>query len=64
MVVTTGFGRLADGSKVEVASAGDAGQGAAEPARPPQPRGGGAPKGNGQRAQAPAAAAPATTAIP
>jgi multidrug efflux system membrane fusion protein len=60
MVVTTGFGQLADGSKVEVASAGD---GSAEPAQPPRPRGGGAPKGNGQRAQAPAAA-PATTAIP
>jgi membrane fusion protein, multidrug efflux system len=52
MVITTGFGRLADGSKVEVASAEDPGQGTAEPA--PRPRGGGAPKGNGQRAQAPA----------
>jgi multidrug efflux system membrane fusion protein len=62
MVVTTGFGRLADGTKVEVASAEDPGQGAGEPAPPPRPRRGGAPKGNGQRAQAPAAAA--TTAIP
>ena len=62
MVVTSGFGRLADGTKVEVASAEDAGQGPAEPAPPPRPRGG-APKGNGQRAQLPAAA-PATTAIP
>jgi multidrug efflux system membrane fusion protein len=63
MVVTTGFGRLADGTKVEMASADDAGQAAGEAAPPPRPRGGGAPKGNGQRAQAPAAA-PATTAIP
>ncbi len=55
-VITTGFGRLTDGSKVEVASAADPGRGAGQPAPPPRPRGGGAPKGNGQRAQAPASA--------
>jgi multidrug efflux system membrane fusion protein len=43
-VVTTGFGRLADGSKVEVANAEEAGQ---APAGAPQRREG-APKGKGQ----------------
>jgi len=55
-VVTTGFGRLAEGTKVEVASAEEAGQ---IPTGPPVqsgrpgggPRGKGEPKGNGQRAQ-------------
>jgi membrane fusion protein, multidrug efflux system len=46
-VVTTGFGRLADGSRVEVASAEDAGPGSTDPTR----RTGGTPKGKGQRAQ-------------
>jgi multidrug efflux system membrane fusion protein len=62
-VVTTGFGRLADGTKVEPASAGNAEQVAAPPAPSLRPRNGGAPKGNGQRAQAPANA-PSTTASP
>ena len=44
-VVTTGFGRLADGSRVDVASAEDAGQ---VPSDPSQRRSGGAPKGKGQ----------------
>src|SRR3984957_14750574 len=47
-VVTTGFGRLADGTKVEVTSAEDAGQIATDPSqRPARPSG--APKGKGQR---------------
>ena len=50
-VVTTGFGRLADGSKVEVTSAEDAGQIATDPAQRPGRPGGGAPKGKGQRQQ-------------
>jgi membrane fusion protein, multidrug efflux system len=46
-VVTTGFGRLADGTRVEVASAEDAGQIPTDaPQRPARP-GGGAPKGKG-----------------
>jgi membrane fusion protein, multidrug efflux system len=58
-VVTTGFGRLADGSRVEVASAED-GQVAADSTRQPQRRAGGAAKGDGQRAQG-SAASPSTT---
>jgi membrane fusion protein, multidrug efflux system len=59
-VVTTGFGRLADGSKVEVASAQEATQGAAPQGAatqgagdsPRQPRrAGGGTKGDGQRVQ-------------
>jgi hypothetical protein len=60
-VVTTGFGRLADGSKVEVASAqeatqgaatrGAAPQGAADSPRQPRRRAGDAAKGDGQRVQ-------------
>jgi multidrug efflux system membrane fusion protein len=48
-VVTTGFGRLSDGSKVDVASAEEAGQlpGDATQQRPGR-RDGGAPKGQGQ----------------
>jgi multidrug efflux system membrane fusion protein len=47
-VVTTGFGRLADGTKVEVTSAEEAGQIAADPSQPPARRDGGAPKGKGE----------------
>jgi multidrug efflux system membrane fusion protein len=48
-VVTTGFGRLADGTRVEVTSAEDAGQVAADPSQRPARRdSGGAPKGKGQ----------------
>jgi multidrug efflux system membrane fusion protein len=50
-VVTTGFGRLADGSRVEVASAQQATQGAADSPRQPQRREGGAAKGGRQRVQ-------------
>jgi multidrug efflux system membrane fusion protein len=50
-VVTTGFGRLADGTKVEVASAEEAGQVPADPSQRPGRPGGGAPKGKGQRQQ-------------
>ena len=68
-VVTTGFGRLADGTKVEVTSAEEAGQVSADPSQPPARRDGSAPKGKGdpkgkgqgQRAQgagAPVAEAP------
>jgi multidrug efflux system membrane fusion protein len=64
-VVTTGFGRLADGSKVVATSAEEAGQVSTDPTRT-RPAGG-APKGKGQRQQgaadtsatgAPGAAAP------
>jgi multidrug efflux system membrane fusion protein len=44
-VVTTGFGRLADGTKVEVATAEQAGQGPADSSQRPNA---GAPKGKGQ----------------
>jgi membrane fusion protein, multidrug efflux system len=48
-VVTTGFGRLAEGTKVEVTSAEDAGQIITDPSqRPARPGGGGNPKGQGQ----------------
>jgi multidrug efflux system membrane fusion protein len=61
-VVTTGFGRLSDGSRVEVTSAEDAGQIATDPSQRPARPGAGAPKGKGQRQQgapdAPAAAPP------
>jgi multidrug efflux system membrane fusion protein len=50
-VVTTGFGRLADGSKVEVTSAEDAGQISTNPGQRPGRPAGGAPKGKGQRQQ-------------
>jgi multidrug efflux system membrane fusion protein len=59
-VVTTGFGRLADGSKVEVASAEDAGQIPTDPSQRPARPGGGAPKGKGQRQQGAAADPPST----
>jgi multidrug efflux system membrane fusion protein len=54
-VVTTGFGRLAEGTRVEVTSAEEAGQVSADPSQPPArrdgaPRGKGEPKGKGQRA--------------
>jgi multidrug efflux system membrane fusion protein len=59
-VVTTGFGRLADGTKVEVTSAEDAGQINTDPSQRPVRPGGGNPKGQGQgkgqRQQGPAAA--------
>jgi multidrug efflux system membrane fusion protein len=59
-VVTTGFGRLADGTKVEATSAEDAGQITDPSQRPARPGGGGNPKGQGQgkgqRQQGPAAA--------
>jgi multidrug efflux system membrane fusion protein len=64
-VVTTGFGRLSDGTKVEVTSAEEAGQIAADPSQPPArrdgsaPKGKGEPKGKGQRQQG-AADAPST----
>jgi multidrug efflux system membrane fusion protein len=67
-VVTTGFGRLAEGTKVEVTSAEEAGQVSADPSQPSPrrdgngPRGKGEPKGKGQRPPgaggAPGAAAP------
>jgi membrane fusion protein, multidrug efflux system len=47
-VVTTGFGRLAEGTKVEVTSAEEAGQIATDPSQRPARAGGGAPKGKGQ----------------
>ncbi len=50
-VVTTGFGRLADGSRVEVTNAEEPGQAPGSPAQPSPRRDGGAPKGKGQRAQ-------------
>jgi membrane fusion protein, multidrug efflux system len=59
-VVTTGFGRLADGTKVEVASAEDAGQIPTDPAQRPARPGGSAPKGKGQRQQGAAADPPST----
>jgi membrane fusion protein, multidrug efflux system len=57
-VVTTGFGRLADGTRVEVASAEEAGQIPTDPSQRPARPGGGAPKGKGQRQQGAAADAP------
>jgi multidrug efflux system membrane fusion protein len=69
-VVTTGFGRLAEGTRVEVTSAEDAGQISTDPSQPPARRSGGAPngkgepKGKGQRppgAGAQGAGAPGTT---
>jgi multidrug efflux system membrane fusion protein len=59
-VVTTGFGRLADGTKVEVASAEDAGQIPTDPSQRPARPGGGVPKGKGQRQQGAAADLPST----
>jgi membrane fusion protein, multidrug efflux system len=50
-VVTTGFGRLADGTRVEVTSAEEAGPIPTDPAQRPSRPGGGAPKGKGQRQQ-------------
>jgi membrane fusion protein, multidrug efflux system len=56
-VVTTGFGRLSEGTKVEVTNAEEAGQVASDPAQPPArrdgnaPKGKGDPKGKGQRQQ-------------
>jgi multidrug efflux system membrane fusion protein len=56
-VVTTGFGRLADGTKVEVSSAEEAGQIPTDPSQQPARPGGGprakgnGQQGNGQRAQ-------------
>ena len=47
-VVTTGFGRLADGTRVEVTSAEDAGQVSTDPSPRPARPAGGAPKGKGQ----------------
>ena len=47
-VVTTGFGRLAEGTKVEVTSAEEAGQIATDPSQRPTRPSGGAPKGKGQ----------------
>jgi multidrug efflux system membrane fusion protein len=47
-VVTTGFGRLAEGTKVDVASAENAGQVATDPSQRPARPSGGAPKGKGQ----------------
>jgi multidrug efflux system membrane fusion protein len=57
-VVTTGFGRLADGSKVVATSAEEAGQVSTDPSRA-HPAGG-APKGKGQRPQGAAADTPGT----
>ncbi|HEY2229248.1 MAG TPA: efflux RND transporter periplasmic adaptor subunit [Xanthobacteraceae bacterium] len=56
-VVTTGFGRLADGSKVVATSAEEAGQVSTDPTRRPG-AGAGAPKGKGQRQQGATADAP------
>jgi multidrug efflux system membrane fusion protein len=50
-VVTTGFGRLADGSKVEPASPVEAEHGAVDSATQPQRRVGGGAEGDGPRAQ-------------
>ena len=50
-VVTTGFGRLADGSKVEVTSAEDAGQISTNPGHDPGVPRASARKGKGQRQQ-------------
>jgi multidrug efflux system membrane fusion protein len=47
-VVTTGFGRLAEGTKVEVTSAEEAGQIATDPSQRPARPAGGNPKGKGQ----------------
>jgi multidrug efflux system membrane fusion protein len=47
-VVTTGFGRLAEGTKVDVTSAENAGQAATDPSQRPARPSGGAPKGKGQ----------------
>jgi multidrug efflux system membrane fusion protein len=59
-VVTTGFGRLSDGTRVEVTSAEDAGQIVSDPSQRPARPGGGNPKGQGQgkgqRQQGPAGA--------
>jgi hypothetical protein len=57
-VVTTGFGRLADGSKVVATSAEEAGQVSTDPSRA-RPAGG-APKGKGQRQQGATADTPGT----
>jgi membrane fusion protein, multidrug efflux system len=64
-VVTTGFGRLADGTKVEVASAEEAGQIPTDSPPPSArpgggPRGKGEPKGNGQQRAQGAGGAPGT----
>jgi multidrug efflux system membrane fusion protein len=48
-VVTTGFGRLADGSKVEPASPVEAEQGAVDSATQPQRRVGGGAESDGPR---------------
>ena len=58
-VVTTGFGRLSDGARVEVTSSEEAGQVPTNPLQRPARPGGGTPKGKGQRQQG-AADAPAT----
>jgi multidrug efflux system membrane fusion protein len=50
-VVTTGFGRLADGTKVEVTSAEEAGQVPTDPSQRPARPTGSAPKGKGARQQ-------------
>jgi multidrug efflux system membrane fusion protein len=47
-VVTTGFGRLADGTRVEVTSAEEAGQVSTDPSQRPARPASGAPKGKGQ----------------
>jgi multidrug efflux system membrane fusion protein len=47
-VVTTGFGRLADGTRVEATSAEEAGQVSADPSQQPTRRDGSAPKGKGE----------------
>lgn len=72
-VVTTGFGRLAEGTKVEATSAEEAGQIATDPSQRPARPSGGAPKGKGQgqggqgqggqRQQGAAAGAPGATAV-
>ena len=67
-VVTTGFGRLAEGTKVEATSAEDAGQISTDPSQRPARPGGGTPKGKGQgqgqRQQGAAADAPGAGAGP
>jgi membrane fusion protein, multidrug efflux system len=55
-VVTTGFGRLADGTKIVATSAEEVGQVSTDPKQPPPA--GGAPKGKGQARQQGAANAP------
>jgi membrane fusion protein, multidrug efflux system len=52
-VVTTGFGRLADGAKVQVASAEAAGQISTDPAQRPDTGARGGGKGKGKRTQTP-----------